>query len=535
MTMELFLLGGDARPERIPAERGGSKAANLVRVSRIGLRVPPAFVLGAGASRTARNEAEGLADEARTAIRDGVAHLERATCRRFGDRRVPLLVSVRSSPPVSMPGMLDTVLNVGITETSVHGLLRSTGNPYLVWDTSRRFAQAFAEIVRGCPSAPFTQLRDRLLAQAGAVSIDELDPLALREAAREATTLVQSVSGAPLPADPYAQLEAAVGAVFRSWWTPRAIEYRRRNDVDESTGTAVIVQSMVLGNDRGVSGSGVGFTRNPATGADELYIDFLSNSQGEDVVSGRQRVAPTRPLSELLPATYDELCRAKVRLETEFGDMQDFEFTLQNGELFFLQSRNGKRTPWAALHIATDLVRAGIITPADAMRQLEPYNIDAIHRARLIADAHSPIVASAVPAGLGVAEGAIVLDAQRAKALASTKPVILVREDLTTDDFAGLAVSEGIVTANGGRASHAAVVARQLGKVCLVGCTALRVDEASRRCTFGSRTFAEGEAITLDGESGLVYAGFVHVVIETPDVALAEIRQWQQHDIPALV
>jgi pyruvate,orthophosphate dikinase len=533
--MELFLLlGGDARTESIPAREGGSKAANLVRVARIGLRVPPAFVVGTAACRDAVRAA-ALPDEVRSAVRDGVAHLERATGRQFGDRRRPLLLSVRSSPPVSMPGMLDTVLNVGLTEASAHGLLRRTGNPCLVWDTSRRFAQAFAETVCGCPAAPFVQAKERVLKQAGAASLDELDPVTLRESAHEAAALVHELSGAPLPEDPYAQLEAAVAAVFRSWWTPRAVEYRRRNDVDESTGTAVIVQAMVLGNDRGVSGSGVGFTRNPATGADELYVDFLRNSQGEDVVSGRQRVVPARPLAELLPATYDELCRAKVLLETEFRDMQDFEFTVQNGELFFLQSRAGKRTPWAALQIATDLVRSRIIGSDEALGQLEAYDIDAIHRVRLIADAHSPIVASAVPAGLGVAAGVIVLDAQRARALAATKPVILVREDLTTDDFAGLAVSEGILTANGGRTSHAAVVARQLGKVCLVGCATLRIDEAARRCTLGSRTFAEGEAITLDGESGRVYAGFVQAVRETPEAALAEIRQWQTRDVPALV
>jgi pyruvate,orthophosphate dikinase len=357
----------------------------------------------------------------------------------------------------------------------------------------------------------------------------------LRDGARAAAALVETLSGSPLPADPYEQLESAIAAVFRSWMTPRAVEYRRRHRLDDSAGTAVIVQAMVLGNDRGVSGSGVGFTRNPATGTDELYVDFLPNAQGEDVVSGKQRLTAACPLSELLPATFDELCRAKVLLEAAFGDMQDFEFTLQDGELFFLQSRSGKRTPWAALQIATDLVRSGIVTPAEAMRQLDAYEIDAIRRVRLIPDTQSPVLASAVAAGLGVASGVIVLDAHRAAALAPTKPVILVRENLTTDDFVGLAASEGLLTANGGRTSHAAVVARQLGKVCLVGCATLRIDEASRRCTVGSRTFAEGEAITLDGDSGLVYAGFVQAVSETPDDALAEIRQWRLAETPALV
>ncbi len=532
--MDLFLLGADGHTENISSRAGGSKAANLVRVSRIGLRVPPAFVLGTDVCRDAAR-APVLPDEVRAAVRDGVAHIERATGRRFGDRRLPLLVSVRSSPPVSMPGMLDTVLNVGLTEASAHGLLRRTGNPYLVWDTSRRFAQAFAETVCGCPAAPFVQARERALKQAGAESLEELDPVTLRESAREAAALVHNLSGAPLPGDPFTQLEAAVAAVYRSWWTARAIEYRRRNAVDESTGTAVIVQAMVLGNDRGMSGSGVGFTRNPVTGADELYVDFLRNSQGEDVVSGRQRVVPTQTLAEVLPATYDELCRAKVLLEAEFRDMQDFEFTVEDGALFFLQSRSGKRTPWAALQIAVDLVRDRIIGSEDAMRQLEGYDIESIHRLRLVPDGKSPIVASAIPAGLGVASGVVVFDAQRAKALAPAKPVILVREDLSTDDFAGLAASTGMLTSHGGRTSHAAVIARQLGKVCLVGCSTLRIDEASRRCTLGSRTFAEGEAVTLDGESGLVYAGFARAAVETPDAALAEVRRWRISPLPALV
>jgi pyruvate,orthophosphate dikinase len=533
--MDLFLLGGNVQSQRIAARRAGSKAANLVRLAQIGLRVPPAFVLGTAVCGETIAAGGRLSDEVRAAVGTGVAHLERTTGRRFGARHLPLLVSVRSSPPVSMPGMLDTVLNVGLTEASAHGLLRATGNPYLVWDTSRRFAQAFAETVRGCPSAPFSAVRDRLLTESGATAIDDVDPLALRDAARAAAALVETLSGAPLPADPSEQLETTIAAVFRSWLTPRAIEYRRRNGMDDSTGTAVIVQAMVLGNDRGTSGSGVGFTRNPSTGTDELYVDFLRNSQGEDVVSGRQLVAPTVPLAQLMPRIYDELRRAKVLLETEFRDMQDFEFTVENDELFFLQSRSGKRTPWAALTIAVDLVRDGIIGPEDAMRQLEAYDIESIHRVRLVPDGQSPTIASAIPAGLGVASGAVVFDAQRAVALAATKPVILVREDLSTDDFTGLAASAGILTAHGGRTSHAAVVARQLGKVCLVGCSTLRIDQASRRCTLGSRSFAEGEAITLDGESGLVYAGFVRALIDTPAAALAEVRRWRASPRPALV
>jgi pyruvate,orthophosphate dikinase len=296
--------------------------------------------------------------------------------------------------------------------------------------------------------------------------------------------------------------------------------------VDEATGTAVIVQAMVFGNGSARSGSGVGFTRNPSNGADELYLDFLFNAQGEDVVSGRHRVAARTPLAASLPEVHHQLLRAKTALEAEFGDMQDFEFTVQERELFFLQSRSGKRTPWAALQIAADLVRAHLITPAEGLRRLQPYDLDAIQRLQLARDSHREAVASAVPASIGVAVGAIAFDCSRAQAMAAERPVILVRSDLTTDDVSGLAAATGVLTARGGRTSHAAVVARHLGKVCLAGCGTLHVDEQRRRCSLGGRSFAEGDVITLDGESGLIYEGTVPTVVERPDAALRDVRQW---------
>jgi pyruvate,orthophosphate dikinase len=281
---------------------------------------------------------------------------------------------------------------------------------------------------------------------------------------------------------------------------------------------------MVFGNGHAASGSGVGFTRDPSTGCDELYVDFLSNAQGEDVVSGRHRVGETTSLATTLPAIHEELHRAKVALELEFHDMQDFEFTVEDGQLYFLQTRSGKRTPWAALHIAADLVRSQLI---EALTRLQPYDLDSIRRVRLTPDSGADVVGSAVPAGMGVAVGAIALDRDRAQSLAATQPVILVRQDIATDDVAGLAVSAGILTALGGRTSHAAVIARHLGKVCLVGCSALQVDDIRRRCWFGERRFVEGDVITLDGESGRVYAGAVPAVTERPEAALAEVRRWQ--------
>jgi pyruvate,orthophosphate dikinase len=524
--MEFFVVGGDRSDRELPVDRVGSKAANLARMARIGLRVPPAFVLGTSVCRQVLDAGGRLPADAKASLRDAVAHLERATRRQFGGRS-PLLVSVRSSPPISMPGMLETVLNVGLTETAIRGLLRTTGNPVLVWDTCRRFAQAYAETVRGCPPAPFARTRDQVLAECGAQAVGEMDPLTLRDLARRTGQLAHTLSGTPLPDDPYAQLEAAIEAVFQSWSTPRAAQYRRLSRLDDASGTAVVVQAMVFGNGHAASGSGVGFTRNPATGADELYVDFLFNAQGEDVVSGREAVAETLTLAATLPEVDAELHRAKTALEAEFCDMQDFEFTVQDGRLYFLQCRAGKRTPWAALHIAVDLVRSGVISPAEGLERLQPYDLDSVLRVRLSPGADADVVGSAVPAGMGVAAGAIAFDRERAQALAATQPVILVRPDIATDDVAGLAASAGILTARGGRTSHAAVIARHLGKVCLVGCSSLQVDEARRRCSLGARKFAEGDVMTLDGESGLVYAGAVPAVTERPEAVLAEVGRWR--------
>jgi len=520
--VNLLLIGaGDASATDVPAEEAGSKAANLARLARLGLRVPPAFVVGTSVCHETAANGHRLPAAVKAAMRDMMTRLERTTRLRFGGHP-PLLVSVRSSPPVSMPGMLDTVLNVGLTDAAVRGLLRSTGNPSFVWDTSRRFAQAFAETVRGCPPEPFVALRKRALASAGAQSADQLDPLTVRDLARDSARLARELSGTSLPSDPYAQLEDAVEAVFRSWSVPRAAAYRRMSHVDDTTGTAVIVQAMVFGNSGAASGSGVGFTRDPSSGADELYLDFAFNAQGEDVVSGRHRVAEAPTLALALPEVDRELRQAKVALEAEFHDMQDFEFTVQDGVLYFLQCRAGKRTPWAALHIAADFVRAGLIDAAEASRRLQAYDLDAIHRVRLAPHGEAA-VAAAVPAAMGVASGAIVFDRDRALAMGSGRPVILVRTDLDTDDVAAFAVAGGIVTAHGGRTSHAAVVARQMGKVCLVGCTALQVDEARHRCLFGGRAFAEGDTITIDGDTGLIYAGAVPTVSERPEAALAQV------------
>jgi pyruvate,orthophosphate dikinase len=501
------------------ADRIGSKAVNLARLARIGLRVPAAFVLDTDLTIQVQRNGGRLPDRARSDVRTAVARLERLTGRQFGGYP-PLLVSVRSSPPVSMPGMLDTILNVGLTESTTRGLLRATGNPPFVWDTARRFACLFSETVAGAPTISAEGCSDGR------------DPLTLRDLARDAMRRARAVPTLPFPDDPYAQLEAAVEAVFRSWSGTRARDYRRLMDIHDDTGTAVIVQAMVFGNGRCPSGSGVGFTRNPSTGVDELFIDFAFNAQGEDVVAGRHRVDDSARLMTTLPAIARELADAKSVLEREFRDMQDFEFTVEAGVLHFLQTRSGKRTPWAALQIAVDLVRSHLIDPYEALRHLESYELEDLSRSRLQVNATSEPIAAAVPAGIGTATGAIALDCDRALELAKTRSVILVRRDLATTDLPGLAVADGVLTAHGGRTSHAAVVARQLGKVCLAGCSALLVDETRRRCSLGSHTFVEGDIITLDADSGRVYAGAIPTVIERPEEALEIVRQWRAAATP---
>lgn len=527
---QVFLLGGgQADTQGMTPETVGSKAYNLMRLGRIGLRIPPAFVLSPGFCRDYFDRGRRLPEGFTSLLTAHVRSLENATGRSFGGARRPLLVAVRSAPPQSMPGMLSTILNVGLNTRTVHGLFRLTGNPQLAWDLYRRLVESFAECVRGCPREPFETALRTSLAEADTAAVQELDAESLRSLARENLDLVLELTGEPFPEDPMEQLQDAVEAVFRSWESPRAAEYRRLTGLDGRVGTAVLVQPMVFGNAGGTSGSGVGFTRNPATGANELYVDFLFNSQGEDVVSGRYPVTDTLRLRAVLPQVDAELQRIKVVLEGEFRDLQDFEFTVEEGRLYVLQTRSGKRTPWAALRIAVEMVREGLIDRRTALERLRPYDLDALEHVHVASGAHHEPLATAVPAGFGVAVGTMALDAERARAQAQRGvPVILVREDISTDDIGGIAVADGVLAAAGGRTSHAAVVARHLGKACVVGCTALRVDLKGRRGRLGDRDLVEGDWLSVDGETGGVYAGQLPVVRERPEEALAEIRRWRE-------
>ncbi len=509
------------------AQGMGFKAFNLQRMAAAGMPVPQAFVLGTDWCRLHQRDADGVRPLLHVALGEWTRRLELACGLAFGGERKPLLVSVRSGGPVSMPGMMDTVLNIGLCDRTVRGLLRLTGNPRLVWDSYRRLVQQYAQIVHGADPAPFDGLAAAAVAQAGVASARELDFESLAKLAADSVELFAEATGTAFPQDPREQLEAATVAVFASWHSARAREYRRLHRIDDSLGTAVTVQRMVFGNAGGTSGSGVGFTRDPATGENRLYLDFLFNAQGEDVVSGRHPVTDTDRLPVALPEVAQRLEELRHALEATFRDAQEFEFTVQDGRLYLLQTRTAKRTPWAALRMAVDQVREGLATPAQALARLDGIDLAAIERRR-VADEGGVALATAQPASIGLAVGAIALDSRACKRLAARgRPAILVRNDTSTEDIAGIAVAAGVLTARGGRTSHAAVVARQMGKVCLVGCAALRVDEKARVIVLGNRTLREGETICLDAEQGRVLEGEPQVIVERPEGLLSEVAKWQ--------
>jgi len=506
----------------------GFKAFALVHMARLGLPVPPAFVLGTPHCRLWRQDPGDYRANLASLLEEQMRWLQSVTKMGFGDQRNPLLVSVRSGAPVSMPGMMDTLLNIGLCDATVHGLLRITGNPRLVWDSYRRLIQNFAEVVFGATPQPFEEVLEAALAREHLDRFQELDFQSLTEITRTYLRLFSELTGKAFPQNPFDQLGLAVQAVFSSWDSPRAVDYRRIYGIRDDLCTAVTIQKMVFGNAGGTSGSGVGFSRNPDTGEKRLYFDFMFNSQGEDVVSGRTTSFDTERLSSVLPGTLQELRNICGALEQEFRDAQEFEFTIQDGILYLLQARSAKRTPWAALRIAVDQVREGIIDQEEALASLAGLPLDEIKRERLLTEAKQPLC-QGQPAGIGVAVGSIVLDLDAARKFsAEGRPAVLVREEMTTDDIAGIALSAGVLTARGNRTSHAAVVARQLGKGCVAGCGGLQIDLARRAVVFGDRSITEGELITLDSNTGHVFAGEAEIVIDYPTPWLDEIRKWRQ-------
>lgn len=523
---DLFLIGPEGSERPLLPQSAGAKAAQLWHMVRLGLRVPPAFVLSTRLC-TPINRGDVQAERALAQCLDeGIGYLEHATGRRFGDTRNPLLVSVRSGAARSMPGMLETVLDVGLNAGTVRGLIRVTGNPRLAWDSYRRFMQSFSEVVWGIPSDRF-ETRLAALKRAEQVENDyELDPEALERLTIDYREIALEVGAERILDDVGEQLRAVARAVYRSWDNDKAKVYRRLNQLEGLSGTAVTVQTMVFGNGTGRSGAGVAFTRNPATGEKKLYADFLFDAQGEDVVSGRRSPGDWNMMATKLPAVARELATGAERLEQEFSDMQDIEFTVENAQLYFLQTRAAKRTPRAALKIVVDLVREGLIDVAEGLRRAGDIEPASAVITRFVGSAKP--IASATPASSGVASGRVAFNSERAKALSDRgDPVILVRGETSTEDVLGFGVAAGILTAVGGRTAHAAVVARQLGKVCLVGCTALAIASEGTQATIATHVLEEGDWLSLDGESGEIFLGKREIVRALPEEELAIIEEWK--------
>jgi pyruvate, orthophosphate dikinase len=516
---------GDGSAAQYSAEAVGGKAANLARMAALGLPVPPAFVLPislcAAMLKSEAAAAQSLADS----LTEGIEFLENATGKRFGDRRRPLLVSVRSGAARSMPGMLDTVLDVGCSAAAERGLVRMTGHPRFASDCRRRFLESYGIVVLGIDKGAFAKKRNALIAAEGAGSEAALDSDAIERLAAAYEQIIEDEDHA-LSDDPMEHLTAATQAVFRSWMSERACTYRKLQHLDYLQGTAVTVQAMVFGNGGASSGAGVAFSRDPSTGAAKPVIDVLFDSQGEDVVSGGHNPQTEDVLARSLPGVATELNDALCRLEEDFADIQDVEFTIENGKLWMLQTRSAKRTPQAALRAAIDFVKEGRITPAEGLRRLDDVDLDALVDKRLVIGGEP--IGHGICASSGIAVGRVAFDSDSAARLAASGDlVILVRPDTTTADVGGFATADGIVTAVGGRTAHAALVARQMGKPCIVGCTALTIDVAGRSAEFAGVPIKEGDWLSVDGEAGAIYRGRGDVIAERPEIELKEIERWR--------
>jgi pyruvate,orthophosphate dikinase len=498
----------------------GGKGANLAEMCRIGLPVPPGFTITTDVCTYYYDHKRTYPPALKAQMQAGVAAIEQQTKKTFGDLKNPLLVSVRSGARDSMPGMMDTILNLGLNDQTVEALAKKTGNPRFAWDCYRRFVQMYGDVVLGVQKRPgedhepFETVIEALKHERHHQDIEDtkLTVDDLKELVSRFKALVRERAGQDFPASPWDQLMGAVGAVFGSWMNDRAIVYRRKYNIPTEWGTAVNVQAMVYGNTGDQSGSGVAFTRNPANGAKEFYGEFLINAQGEDVVAGVRTPEPVAQLKKELPKAYHELERIRQTLERHFKDVQDFEFTIENGVVYMLQTRNGKRTAMAALKFSMDMFKEKLIdwktavmrNPADQLEQLLAPVFDASELKK------SKAIATGLPAGPGAASGQIYLNAERAVTAAEKgQQVLLVRLETSPEDLRGMIAAEGILTARGGVSSHAALVARQMGKVCVCGAAAVDVDYQSRTVAVDGQTFKEGDWMSIDGTAGTVYAGRV--------------------------
>ena len=507
----------------------GGKGANLAEMTNLGLPIPPGFTVTTEACTDYYNHGRSISEEIQIQIFDALALLEEKLGKKFGDTENPLLVSVRSGARASMPGMMDTILNLGLTDISVEGFAKRTGNPRFAYDSYRRFIQMFSDVVMEVPKSLFERVIDEIKEDRKVHFDTELTAEDLKEVIRRFKEIYKEKMGEEFPQEPRVQLMEAVKAVFRSWDNERAIVYRRMNDIPGDWGTAVNVQSMVFGNMGNTSGTGVAFTRNPSTGAKGIYGEYLINAQGEDVVAGIRTPQPITRLEEDLPECYEEFLKIANRLEEHYRDMQDMEFTIEDGKLYFLQTRNGKRTAQAALQIACDLVDEGMITPQEAVSRIEAKSLDQLLHPAFDPDAlkKGTVMGQALPASPGAAAGKIYFTAEEAKEAHETgERVILLRLETSPEDIEGMHAAEGILTVRGGMTSHAAVVARGMGTACISGCGDIVIDEKKKQFTLGGKTYFEGDYISLDGSTGKIYDGDIQTQEASISGNFGRIMSW---------
>ncbi len=504
----------------------GGKGAGLAEMTNIGIPVPPGFTIAASLCITYL-ETNQFPPWLRSQVETSLQRLEAVTGKHFGGKEKPLLVSVRSGAAVSMPGMMETILNLGLNETTVEGLSRESGNPQFAWDSYRRFVQMYSTVVLDLPKAPFEQMLEERKKKAKAVRDIDLSGEQLKALVTEYKAHAEKASGKPWPNDPMEQLWGAIAAVFESWNTRRAIDYRKLHDIPDSMGTAVNIVTMVFGNIGEDSGTGVAFTRDPSTGENRLYGEYLLNAQGEDVVSGTRHVEQILKLKDDMPQAFAELERIARVLERHFRDVQDMEFTIERGKLYMLQTRRGQRSGPAAVRIACEMVDEGAISTEEAVARIPPNDLDQLLHPTIDPDSKVDLLTTGLPASPGAASGTVIFDADLAEQMSRKgDAVILVRRETSPEDFHGMLAAKGILTARGGMTSHAAVVARGLGKPCVSSAQHLEIDETQHSFSIKGRSVKQGEWITIDGGSGKVFAG--QATLKRPELSgnFTRIMQW---------
>ncbi len=507
----------------------GGKGANLAEMTGLGLPVPQGFTITTEACTQYYEDGRKINDDIQQQIMEYIVKMEGITGKKFGDKENPLLVSVRSGARASMPGMMDTILNLGLNEEVVDVLSKKSGNPRWAWDCYRRFIQMYSDVVMGVGKKYFEELIDKMKAEKGVTQDVELTADDLKELAEQFKAEYKKEIGSDFPTDPKAQLMGAIEAVFRSWDNPRANVYRRDNDIPYSWGTAVNVQMMAFGNMGDTSGTGVAFTRNPATGEKKLMGEFLMNAQGEDVVAGVRTPSPIAQLQEVMPEVYDQFVEICNTLEDHYRDMQDMEFTIEDRKLYMLQTRNGKRTAKAALKIACDLVDEGMISEEQAVAMIDPRNLDTLLHPQFDADAlkKATVLGKGLPASPGAACGRVVFSAEDAKEWAANgEKVLLVRLETSPEDIEGMKAAQGILTVRGGMTSHAAVVARGMGSCCVSGCQEIKMDEENKQFELAGKVFHEGDYLSIDGSTGNIYEGSIATVPAEIAGEFGRIMEW---------